>query len=365
MIEHAYAVILAGGSGERFWPLSTHERPKQFVSLFEGKPLIRHAVDRLEGLIPPERILILTAENLVRASREACPMIPSENIVGEPCRRDTAAASALACGLVAMHDSKGVAIILTADQLMADIPQFRQVLADSVAVAAASSCIVTIGITPDSPSTGFGYIEAGSRFNAPEGILTEFCEAMRFVEKPDLKTANNYLQSGHFYWNSGMFIWSVETMAQAFRHLACEFQPLLTLPSETGMGEPFVAALSAIYPTLKKISVDYAIMEKYDNIVMARGSFGWDDVGSWSSISKHIQPDANGNVTIGAVATTECNNCVLVTEGEGRLTAVLGMDDVVVVQTPTATLVCPKSRAQDLKKLVQEIGTRTDGASFI
>ena len=355
MNNHLYAVILAGGSGERFWPLSTPARPKQFVTLFGGVPLIRQAVDRLEGLVPPERILVVTAANLVDASAEACGNIPRANIVGEPCRRDTAAACALACGLVAARDPEGVAAILTADQLIGDAPLFRQTLADAAAVAATEGTIVTIGIVPDHPATGFGYIEAGDALET--GTATRFHRAARFVEKPAEEKAREYVTSGRFYWNSGMFIWSVRTMAAAVRRSVPELAPLLEAPARAPTPEALAAELAALYPDLPRISVDYAVMERHPDIAMARGAFPWDDVGSWPSAVKHFPADAQGNVAVGDVATMDCNGSLVVSRG-GGLVAVLGLDDVIVVQTGTATLVCPKSRAQDLKKLVGQLAER-------
>lgn len=347
-----YAAIMAGGSGERLWPASTPERPKQFVTLFGGKPLIRHATDRLKGLVPPERIFVVTARDLVEATREACPHLPEGNIVGEPCRRDTAAASALACGLVASRDSEGVVLLLTADQLMGDAELFKTTLADAAKVAAQGECIVTIGIEPEFPATGYGYIETGDRLDA--GTSTEFCKVMRYVEKPDLATAEKYVDSGRFLWNSGMFAWSVATMKRAVMEFVPALAPLLELPSKAESPEELGRMLGAAYPTLPKISVDYGIMEHHRSIVMARGTFGWDDVGSWPSIEKHFAQDGCGNTKIGKVAELDCTRSIMVSDG-GHLVAALGVDDLVIVHTPDATLVCRKDRAQDLKKLLASI----------
>ena len=363
MNPHAYAVIMAGGSGERFWPLSTSARPKQFVSLFEGKPLIRHAVDRLQGLVPPERILIVTSAALAEASRAACDNLPPGNIVGEPCRRDTAAACALACGLVAARDPEGVAAILTADQIMADAPAFRQILADSFTAAAASGAIVTIGVVPDYPATGFGYIEGGDVVDF--GTATEFRRARRFVEKPDAETAARYLAAGTFRWNAGMFIWHVRTMREAIARHAPDLLPVVEAPADAPDAGALDARLSSLYPGLRKISVDYAIMEKCDDIVMAGGSFGWDDVGSWPSIVRHFPHDAAGNLALGKVEMRDAARNIVVADDGGRLVALLGCEDLIVVQTGKATLVCPKARAQELKELVRQIGSRPDGADYV
>lgn len=354
--KHIYAVIMAGGGGERLWPVSTPERPKQFVRLFGGKALLRHAVDRLEGLVPPERVFIVTSRLLEAASAEACPTLPRENIVGEPCRRDTAAAAALACGLVAARDPDGVALLLTADHIIGGEDVFRRTLADAAAVAANEDCIVTIGIEPDYPATGYGYIEAGEALGgagtAAADVATPFWRARRFVEKPDAATAKRYLDHGGFYWNSGMFAWSARTMAAAVRVFAPALEPLLSAPADAGPGAGALSArLDALYPSLPKISVDYAIMERHRNVVMARGAFDWDDVGSWTAAAKFLPRDDSGNAVVGRVHALDSRGNVVVAD-DGREIALLGVEGLVVVQHGDATLVCTKERAQDLKALL-------------
>lgn len=346
-----YAVILAGGSGERFWPLSTSARPKQFLAVFGGKSLLRQAVDRLAGLVPPDRILVLTAAALLPATRRELPMLPRANLVGEPCRRDTAAAVATACGLVARRGGpSAIAAILTADQLMTDIPAFRRVLADAVTAAARSPSIVTMGIEPDRPATGFGYIELGHRVRT--GTCTAFAAARRYVEKPDLATARRYLRSGRYVWNAGMFVWRVSTMLDA---LASAAPALAALARAVAAARSPARVLARAYPPLPKISVDYAVMEKASNILVARGSFGWDDVGSWTALDKHFPHDARGNVTRGPVTLLDSDGSVIVADGPRA--AVLGVRDLVVVTTRDAVLVAPKGRVADLKKLVAALPT--------
>ncbi|MFZ4395597.1 MAG: mannose-1-phosphate guanylyltransferase [Kiritimatiellia bacterium] len=358
--NHVYAVIMAGGRGERFWPLSTAARPKQFLTLFGGKTLLAQAVDRLAGLIPPERILVITSRDLVDATRAAASNLPAANIIGEPVGRDTAAACALACALVTQRDPQGVVCILTADQLMADVVTFRQILADSVAVATARAVIVTIGIQPTYPSTGFGYIEAGEKLES--ATPTTFHQAIRFVEKPDAAVAAGYLKGGRHYWNAGMFIWRVAVMQQAIEQHAPH---LLELCRKAAAIPPaqLDALLETFYPPLPKISVDFAIMEHLSNIVMARGSFGWDDVGTWAAAANHLPADASGNVVVGDCEALDAADNVVISEG--RLTAVLGLKNVVVVQAGNVTLVCDRDRVQDLKKLVQQVGRRADGARYV
>ena len=390
-MENRYAVIIAGGRGERFWPLGRASRPKQFVDLFGGKPLIRIAAERLEGVVPPDHLFVVTSRDLVPATREALPDLPPSQIVGEPFGRDTAAACALGTELVAHHAQLAVSLqagnasinnsaplreggapkgrgeptlaILTADQIMVDVDKFRRTLSDCFSIAESEPSIVTIGIEPTFPSTGFGYIEAADRLDT--GTETVFHAVQRFVEKPDADTAAAYLAGGRHLWNSGMFLWGVRT----FRDALHRFQPALAAGFDAlapAIGAPdFEERLEAFYNTLGKISVDYAIMEHADNIVMARGTFGWDDVGSWTAVPNHFPADADGNVAIGACETLDASGNILLSREEGHLVAVLGAKDLVVVHTKDATLVCPRSEAPRLKTLVQQIGRRPDGARYL
>jgi len=360
-MKQAYAVILAGGSGERFWPLSTRNRPKQFISLFGGRPLLSLAVERLEGLIPPERIFIVTADRLVESTANAARNVPRANIVGEPCKRDTAPAIAVACGLVRRIDPEGVVCILTADQLMHDVETFRLTLADSITVADHNDVIVTMGIQPTYPATGFGYIETGDALDTR--TVTPFNKAARFVEKPDAYTAARYVESGKYFWNAGMFIWKTGTMRQALAKHAPELSQLCDAVAAAETPQTLDAVLRRIYPGLRAISVDYAVMEHADNIVMARGAFGWDDVGSWPSLVGHFSADSAGNVVVGVCEELESKNNIVVSEN--RLTALIGVSGLVVVQSDNATLICPKERAEEVKKLLKRISARPEGDKYV
>jgi len=357
---HFYAVILAGGRGERFWPLSRAERPKQFIALFGGRPLLTLAVERLDGLIPPERVLVITSRDLVDATREAASNIPPQNIIGEPMGRDTAAAVALACGLVRQRDPDGVAAILTADQLMTDVNTFRRTLDDSLRTASREDVIVTIGITPTYPATGFGYIRAGVLRDT--STATRFFNADAFVEKPEETTAARYIDEGVYYWNAGMFIWHTRTMQAALAAHTPVLARLADAVEQCG-NDGVDAVLDAVYPTLSKISVDFAVMEHVKNIVVAEGHFGWDDVGTWSALAGHFAPDVEGNIAIGGTETLDARNNIIVSEN--HLTAVIGVDDLVVVQAPGVTLVCPKSRAQDVKAMLRRVASRPDSNKYV
>jgi len=343
-----YAVIMAGGKGERFWPLSTSKHPKQLLALVGDKALIAQAVDRLDGLIAPENVFVVTNADLVEATQKAAPMLPPENIVGEPIGRDTAAAVACGGALVAARDPEGVFAVLTADQVMGDLDVFKATLRGGMDLAEKNEILVTIGIQPTFPSTGFGYIESGVDFAEAEGV--QFKKAVRFVEKPDAETATQYLDTVKFFWNSGMFIWSVPTLGKAFAAHCPVMKTLMDeLTAYAKRGEIF-QGLEKIYPTLGKISVDYALMEKADNIVMACGTFYWDDVGSWPALESHFPKDEGGNTLIGNCQQIDSKNNIIYSKD--RLTAVIGAENLVVVQAEGVTLVCPKERAQDIKKMV-------------
>ncbi|MFA5688930.1 MAG: sugar phosphate nucleotidyltransferase [Kiritimatiellales bacterium] len=347
MSEH-FAVIMAGGRGERFWPLSTSQHPKQLLALVGDQPLIAQAVERLNGLVPPENIFVVTNADLMDATRAAAPMLPPENIVGEPVGRDTAAAVACGGALVAAKNPEAVFAVLTADQVMGDLDVFRATLRGGMELAQQNDILVTIGIQPAFPSTGFGYIESGEDFSTVENV--EFRKAVRFVEKPDEERARRYLATGRFYWNSGMFIWSVKSLQKAFAAHCPEMKILMDELIPFAVRGEIFAGLKKTYPALKKISVDYALMEKADNIVMACGTFAWDDVGSWPALEAHFPQDAGGNTLIGECKQIDSKNNIIYSKD--RLTAVIGAENLIVVQADGVTLVCPRDRAQDIKQMV-------------
>ena len=324
------AVILAGGSGERFWPLSTPERPKQFLRVFGGASLIRQAVSRLDGLVSPKDVFVVTAKNLVAATRKELPEIPKSNILGEPMRRDTGAAVALGVGLAA-SDADPVIGFFSSDQMVANPKAFRKVVSKAVALARRKQVIVTLGIKPTYPATCFGYISPKTR---------------TFVEKPDAKTAKKYVKAGYL-WNAGMFIARASTFRGAFAAHAPELEKLANIGASEKSIAP--AGLARLYSALPKISFDYAVMEKAKNVEVVPGDFGWDDVGSFAAFDKYFPHDARGNVREGpcTVVEAEGNICV----ARSARISLLGVKNLVVVTTPDAVLVADKSRLTDMKKL--------------
>lgn len=324
-MKNFQAVILAGGSGERFWPLSTAARPKQFLSVFGEKSLIRLSFDRLGDLCSPENVHVITGRALIRATKRELPEIPSENIVGEPMRRDTGAAVALGVG-VSAGEGDPVIGVFSSDQLVARPAQFRAAVRKAIGIARKSRAIVTIGIRPTYPATGFGYVDPATG---------------KFVEKPDAEKAKRYLEKD-FLWNAGMFIARASTFRVAFAAHA----PALSSLAETRYT---MAKLRRLYEGLPRISFDYAVMEKYETVAVVPGDFGWDDVGGYGAFERYYPHDAEGNVVSGDVKTVESADNICI--AKGPKIALLGVKDLVVVSTKDAVLVVSRSRAGELKKL--------------
>lgn len=352
-MSEKFIVIMAGGKGERFWPQSRLKRPKQLLPIVGDKPLLTQTVERLEGLVPMENVLIITNEEQKAAVMAICPMLPTDNIVGEPVGRDTAAAVGLAMVLVKQRDPEGVFAMLPADHVIHDRDGFQNILGAALETASKEPVLVTIGIAPTHPATGYGYIHIG------ESCCTlnerPVYKVEDFKEKPDLETAKQYVESKQYFWNAGMFAWTVEAIQAAFR----EFTPGLAaaldkIDATLTSGQGLDVVLAEQYPDLEKISIDYAIMEKASNVVTIESAFDWDDVGEWPAVARHFDADGDGNVLRGD-ARVQGGTGNIVISPDGHLTAVVGADDLIIVRTEDATLVCPKSKAQDIKKLVKEL----------
>ena len=349
--NHVYALIMAGGRGERFWPLSTTRRPKQLLALGGGKPLIIEAVERLAGIVAPECTLIVTNQSLVDPIRELLGQGSAVAVLGEPVGRDTAAAIAAGTAWIRRRDPEAVFCVLTADHIIGDLPVFRQTLQTGLELCAANDILLTIGIAPTEPSSAYGYIEAGDAWKQAGGL--QFHMAKRFVEKPDRATAQTYLASGRYAWNSGMFAWSVRSITKAFAEFRPELAAMIERWSQSADDEALRRMLGQDFPGLEKISIDYAVMEKARNIVLCKGAFAWDDVGSWPALTAHLPQDGQGNTVQGDVESLDSTRNIVVSNG--RLTALIGVEDLVVVQADGVTLVCAKSRSQDLKALLAKL----------
>ena len=342
---------MAGGSGERFWPMSRSQRPKHLLKLFSECTLLEETVRRIEAAVPPSNIFVLTNEVQLPATRDALRgIIPETQIVAEPAKRDTAPAAALATALVRARAGEDAVVgLLPADAFISDTGTFGRQLGAAFPRAAESGAILTIAIKPDHPATGFGYLEMGAELARGGGGT--FREVKRFVEKPDTATAKGYLESGRFAWNAGMFFWRVGTfLAEADRNAPELAAFVRDFPAEPAKAAAF---LTGRFPGLPKISVDYAIMEKAAKVETLLAEFDWDDVGLWTALPKHLATDAAANATRGAVlASGAANNIAL---SNGRTIALVGVKDLVVVETADAVLVCHRDAVQDIKKITAQL----------
>ncbi|MDP6986796.1 MAG: sugar phosphate nucleotidyltransferase [Phycisphaerales bacterium] len=348
-----HAMIMAGGSGTRLWPMSRGGRPKQMIPLVQGKSLLWHAAARLDGLVPPEQQWICTGEQHRDLILDELSGFDGEHVIGEPCPRDTVNAVALTAAVLQKVDPDAVFAVLTADHLITPQDTFARCLRTGFSlVEGDASRMVTFGIEPTSPATGFGYVELGEPIAGHEPA----CETVRFVEKPDEDTAASYLASGCFKWNSGMFVFSARGFLEALERFAPE--------SAAGMREIANAwdqpsrmdALQTVYPTLPKISVDYAIMEPasrdaHIKVCTVPMDVQWLDVGSWSAAGETMHADDHGNRSFGAASHLDSTNVISVSEDPKHLIATVGCHDLVVVHTPGATLVCPADQVQRVKDL--------------
>lgn len=348
-----YALILAGGSGTRFWPLSRNRQPKQLLDLFGDGTLLEQTISRLEGLVPTENILILTNEAQEAKTREIASMLPAENIFAEPAKRDTAPAVALGIGLIAARDPEATMMILPADQLIQDTDAFQEVMQDALKVAYQSNALVTIGLKPTWACPSYGYIERGSKatITGCEVTNTPF-EVSRFREKPNPELAEKFLADGNFAWNAGMFIWSLPAVLGQLEKHASELRNFV---KELCQSTDLPATVSTQFPDLTPISIDYALMEKADRVLNIEATFDWDDVGSWISIAKYLPHQENDNSANTELTSLDAENNIVFNADHGKKIALLGVSDLIVVQTDDAILVANRHQADSIKKLSDKL----------
>ncbi len=352
MVNPIYALILAGGSGERFWPLSRRARPKQLLRLISRKTLLEETVARLEGFVPRERILILTNAEQEGAVRKLLTAFPKENIVAEPAKRDTAAAVALGTGWVAARDHAATMIVLPADHVIANQTAFQETLTLAASAAEETGELVTIGIKPTWACPGFGYIEHGKpvRLRTSNDKNT-IHRVLRFREKPNPDLAESFLRKGNFRWNAGMFVWSVPTVLSEFNRHAPELADFISQLRAPGK---FDKVLRERFSKLPRISFDYAIMEKADRVLVVEATFDWDDIGSWRALANYFKNDEQRNAANCAVTAVDSTNNIVFDE-DGTTIALLGVHNLIVVRTADAVLVCHRHQAENIKSLIGKL----------
>lgn len=353
--ENTFALILAGGSGTRFWPLSRNSRPKQLLELFGATTLLAQTIERLDGLVPRENVLILTnALQAAEVRRVAVAAgVPTENIFAEPAKRDTAPAVAFGIGLVARRNPDAHMMVLPADQLIQDVAAYQAVMRDALTVAEVSNGLVTIGIKPTWACPSYGYIERGNRANLPGASIDHPpYEVKRFREKPDAALAEQFLEQGGFSWNAGMFVWSLPAVIQ---QLSKHTPQLAGFISEIRRAGDLDACVAAQFPKLTPISIDYALMEKAERVLNIEATFDWDDVGSWLSVANYLEAAGNDNRVNSPISQIDSQNNIVFNARKGSHIALLGVDDLIVVQTDDALLVANRHQADAIKNLVDVV----------
>jgi mannose-1-phosphate guanylyltransferase len=349
-----YVVVMAGGSGTRFWPASRKARPKQYLPIARGKVLLRETVDRLDGWVPWERILVVSAASQRAEVRACLPELPEHNLLAEPAARNTAPAVAWAAYEIQRRAPQACMVVLAADHVIEPAASFRRSLRAGCAEAQSSGALLTFGVQPTYAATGYGYIEVGARLHEQDAIPVH--AVTRFVEKPDRARAEEFLRSGRFLWNAGIFAWRADAILDAFR----AYLPAVL----AGLDRAYAGtALAEIWPQLPAVPVDTAILERAPNVRTLPIDYQWNDVGSWAALPEIARPDAQGNYTFLAggarLVTHDARDCVVYGEGP-QVLALVGVRDLVVVRAGNALLVCPRERAQDVKKIVEQL--ERDGA---
>lgn len=343
-----YALILAGGSGQRFWPASRDRLPKQLLKLFNDTTMLAQTVARLEGMVPKENILILTNQVQFDGVREALPDFPEANIIAEPEKRDTAPAIALAVGWVAARDPQATMMVLPSDHLIRNKDEFQRALQTACAAARQSGALVTIGIKPTWACPSYGYVERGGRFDLEEDTGVPVYDVVRFREKPAVDLAEQFLAQGNFTWNAGMFFWTLPVVRE---NLGAHCPELSAFIDALAASSDLPGTIKEQFPTLPKLSIDYALMEKAPRVLNVEACFDWDDVGNWTSVGTYLDKDEHGNQHNCVISQMDSGNNLVFTQ-TGQHVALLGVSDLMVISTGDALLIAHRSDAEKLKKLV-------------
>jgi mannose-1-phosphate guanylyltransferase len=346
-----HAVIMAGGSGTRFWPASRCDRPKQFLTLATDTPLLRLTFERLAGLVPPNRVWVVTTAATAAASRDILPELPADNILGEPVGRNTAACAGFVAHAALSRDPEAVCIVLPADHIIGQENRFRSAMAVGANFVEREGGLLTFGVQPTKPEIGYGYLELGEEHSRNGEWAVHHLQ--RFVEKPDLERAQRYLESKRFLWNAGIFAWRAVDLLDEIRRQLPELGKGLDRLAEAIGSSTADAVIAEVYPTLPAISVDFGVMERAQRCWTIPVDFPWSDVGSWSALAEALPGDSSDNHSRGRVLSEDSHGNVLVSTGP--VLSVVGADDLVVVATPDAVLVVPRDQAQRVKEVVEAL----------
>lgn len=348
-----HIVIMAGGIGSRFWPMSTTECPKQFIDVLGvGRSLLQLTYDRFQGICLPENIWIVTNKKYLELCREQLPDVPTENILLEPCRRNTAPCIAYVSWRIKSKNPKANVVVTPSDHIVTDTVEFQRVITSCLKFTGETDAIVTLGMKPNRPETGYGYIQADLSVSSPRN--KEIFRVDSFREKPDIETAKKYIQQNNFFWNAGVFIWSVSTIVNAFR----VYQPAISKVFE-GMehiyGTPEEQEnIDKCYPECENISVDYAIMEKAEEIFVCPANFGWSDLGTWGSLVEQSKKDLYGNSLIGNdILLYDSHNCIVHTMSEKQV-IIQGLDGYIIAENDNRLLICKLSEEQRIKQFSEQ-----------
>jgi len=346
-IERLHVFIMAGGSGERFWPASRAATPKHLLRLLGDQTLLEQTVRRFEGVVPFEQIFVLTNAAQLKATLAAVPFIPAANIIAEPAKRDTAPAAALATGIALTRRSDAIVALFPADAMIHDLPSFQRQLREAAEFVAEHASILTFSISPTHASTGFGYLQLGEEL--PSSGSTRIVSVERFVEKPDADRAQEFFLGKKHGWNAGMFLWQVQTFLNECHNNAPELAHFIQGFPPSGSADSITSYLTENFPKLPKISVDFAIMERAKKVVAVIAEYDWDDVGSWTALPDHLGKDAQENTLLGPVITLDSGRNIVI--AGKRTIALCGVSDLVVVETDDAILVCHRNAVQEIKNL--------------
>ena len=352
-----HAVVMAGGSGTRFWPISRNEKPKQLLNLVGQGTMIQDTVRRLGALVTPERILIVTNERLVAPIASQLPELPPQALLGEPCKRDTAPCVGLAAALISRRDPEAVMVVMPADHVIDTPEQFQSAVQRAVQLVESDPRLfVTFGIRPTYPAESFGYIQRGEPWARSQANEMTY-KVLRFREKPSAAVAEQYVASGDFYWNSGIFVWKASAVLQALKQFEPEMHQHLMMIADAAGSPQFEQILHQEFAAIRGKSIDYAVMERYDRVAVIEAPFGWDDLGSWRALARLREMDPDGNTVVGRHAGVRSRNCIVRSDDQ-HLIVTLGMQDCLVVHTPDATLVANVQDEEAIREVVKLLDER-------